>query len=554
MRPLRFQKRPGVARKRSSTKPDKGPAAKTTDGTRGISLRQIMRQNGRLPFSVVRYDSAILYEIGETFTEDAFGKIDALLADGKGGYDFVNLFELDLAETAALKEFRRGETQSIARNLELDPATLEEGQIIESGAPYRCNRGWLSVHQGIGPLTRRDVDRVKALTDGECVLAFVENGANVIVPLGDDLIFAMARRQVPTPSQVRWLEQHVGIAPAPPAPVDPVRETSADAPAAVADAAFPTSTDDRPVKRQAKRPGPRPAEERKKVDSYFQRGLGVLENAQSQLDGSRRAVVSEEQIEQQREVVNETFEMVMGDADLASALLNQPTNKECFVEHAFKTQILAIEVATEMARSLTLTRTEVKQVGLAGLLQDVSLLHADYEPIVTKARPLVPREWERLIAHPDKSLEAIETCDLPRIVKDLIAQGHEKLDGTGYPRGIRGQDINPLAKLLTAVNGYVAMISPRPHRPPMDPHRAMTKLVLAAHHGHIDRDVVRAMLGLLSIYPVGTLVKLDTGEIARVVSANVANSFRPVVAVIRDRDGMTLAGPRTMNLMEEYFF
>jgi len=552
MRPLRFRKTGG--KKPPSRKPQvkgarkpqvKALSAKKPKDPSGIRLRQILQRGERLPFSVVRGDGTILYEMGDTFTKDAYGKIHALLPDSTDAYEFVDIFELDVAETRALKEFKDGETKARAEPLELDPATLTEEEQIESGAPYRCGRGWLSVHRGTGELESHHIRRLQELEDDEFVLVFSDDGETVLVSLGTTLIWALSRRQRPTIAQLRWLEERIARRP----PVVEKRDASLpipdeDAPEVAATQDTEEPADEIPV-RPVRRTGPRPAAERKKAESYFTRSVDTIESTLSADLGSQRRMLTDEHVELQREVVGETFEMVLADTDLASALLNQPVNKECFVEHAFKTQILAIEVATEMARGLTLTRTEIKQVGLAGLLQDLSLLQPDYESIVTKPRPLAPNEWDSLIDHPNKSLELVDACELPRIVREVIAQGHERPNGRGYPMGIGDPHISPLAKLLSAVNAFVAMVSHRPHRLPLDPHHAMEKLVLAAHHGYLDRSVVRSLLALLSIYPVGTLVKLDTGEVARVVSANVADSFRPVVAVVREPDGAEVVEPQT---------
>jgi HD domain len=137
---------------------------------------------------------------------------------------------------------------------------------------------------------------------------------------------------------------------------------------------------------------------------------------------------------------------------------------------------------------------------------------------------------------------------------DAIAAHHERLDGTGYPMGLRGPQLSAMTRLMSAVDTYTAMCTSRTHRLPFDSRTALTDVLLLADRGQLDRYAAEKLL-TLGFHPVGTVVELVDGSTAVVVTPrdprlNLGLVAKPVVAVLIDDEGRTLPNPRYIDLAE----
>ena len=176
-------------------------------------------------------------------------------------------------------------------------------------------------------------------------------------------------------------------------------------------------------------------------------------------------------------------------------------------------------------------------------------------PEVLAAAGPIPTEYRRLFeSHPRFGAECV-LAHLPeasRIVEGIAAH-HERLDGTGYPMGLQGEQVAALPRLLAVADVYAAMCSHRPHRPAHDPRTALTDTLLMAERGSLDRDDAEKLLQL-SFYPVGTVVELSDGSVAMVVANHVGGRdvsapLKPVLAVLTTPAGELLPYPRHVDLV-----
>ncbi|MBY0231277.1 MAG: hypothetical protein K2W96_18500, partial [Gemmataceae bacterium] len=155
-------------------------------------------------------------------------------------------------------------------------------------------------------------------------------------------------------------------------------------------------------------------------------------------------------------------------------------------------------------------------------------------------------------AHPVSGVQHLAGLfrDSPAIL-DAVATHHERLDGTGYPDGMKDAHFKPLSRLLAVCDAYAAMCCPRPHRPARSTRTALADVLLLAEQGQLDRARA-ALLLKLSFYPVGTMVEMASGATGIVVAAPAAatDPARPVVAVLTDAEGQALARPRHLDLSQ----
>jgi len=130
----------------------------------------------------------------------------------------------------------------------------------------------------------------------------------------------------------------------------------------------------------------------------------------------------------------------------------------------------------------------------------------------------------------------------------IVLEHHERLDGSGYPKGLRGLQISPLSEIVSIADMYDAMLSSWEGRPPLAPAQAVKELYKYGLQGLCDRRWVERVIRCLGIYPVGSLVELSTGERGVVTAANPADALRPTVKLILDAKLLPYATPTLVNL------
>ena len=211
-------------------------------------------------------------------------------------------------------------------------------------------------------------------------------------------------------------------------------------------------------------------------------------------------------------------------------------------------------VLARIVRRETDLKSRPLDVLLAALLHDVGMLGVPVE-VLASEEPL-DIEGRRLIeAHAVAGARQVSMLfpDAPWLA-DAVASHHERLDGTGYPDGLKGNRIRPLTRLLAVADVYAAFCSDRPHRPARATRTALADTLLLADQGQLDRTCAECLLAL-SFYPVGSVVEMAHGEVGVVVAtpplrADVSSPGRPVVALLTDSQGQTLARPCHLDLGE----
>jgi len=182
-----------------------------------------------------------------------------------------------------------------------------------------------------------------------------------------------------------------------------------------------------------------------------------------------------------------------------------------------------------LVRELGWDEEAVSVTGLAGLLHDWGMIRVP-APIRDARKPLTPGDFLVIKRHPIFTLDLLRSLDgVPIRVARVCHQVHERRNGTGYPRGMSGDTIDPVARALHVADAYLGLTSPRPYRPALMPSAAVEHLVRQAADGAMDPQVVRALLQMLSLFPVGSRVQLSDGSVGEVVSTNGAEFARPVV-------------------------
>jgi HD-GYP domain-containing protein (c-di-GMP phosphodiesterase class II) len=216
--------------------------------------------------------------------------------------------------------------------------------------------------------------------------------------------------------------------------------------------------------------------------------------------------------------------------------------------------ITAARVTARLIRHDAEMQRSARDIVAAVLLKDVGMLSVDPAALAHNG-PLTDDQKRQVEGHCRIGAQLVAN-HLPASAAlcEAIATHHERLDGTGYPAGLRQGQIGPLPRLLAVADIYAALCCPRPHRPASDPRTALTETLLLAERGLLDRDLAGRLM-LLSFYPVGSVVELADGCVGVVVASHMApreqhTPARPVVAVLADGDGKLLSSPKHLDLAE----
>ncbi|MGN6546812.1 MAG: HD-GYP domain-containing protein [Aureliella sp.] len=181
------------------------------------------------------------------------------------------------------------------------------------------------------------------------------------------------------------------------------------------------------------------------------------------------------------------------------------------------------------AATLGLSREECQAVATAGLLHDMAL----FDETLSRIQSDISSEEERrevLYRHSLYSAELFGRCHgVSDLVRVVITQVHEQVDGQGFPRGLPGHHMNTLSRILNIIDAYLTLIEPTSSQPAIVPSDAMAYLVNHTSNGAFDRDCMRAFVASASIYSVGSRVELDNAQTATVLRSSRTDPMRPII-------------------------
>ncbi len=233
------------------------------------------------------------------------------------------------------------------------------------------------------------------------------------------------------------------------------------------------------------------------------------------------------------------------DVDLFTCLGINPFFHEFPTRHSVHVASLAIALGIQ----LELDEKTLVELGIGCLLHDIGMrlaVRSRYQD----HRELTDAEFQEVTRHPIYSLELLsaELNHLPVSSQMVIYQLHERCDGSGYPRGRKADDIHDLAKIAGLADAYVALVSPRPHRPGLQPYHAVKVLLAEVQEGMFDPSSVRALLQTISLFPLGSFVAIGGQMVGKVIRSNAAKYDRPILEVW-DRSDLS-SEPQVIDLSE----
>lgn len=235
-------------------------------------------------------------------------------------------------------------------------------------------------------------------------------------------------------------------------------------------------------------------------------------------------------IDSAKEAVSNLVEYIINNPDALLWLSQLKEKDEYTAVHSVNVCILSLT----FARELGLTEPELNILGLGALLFDIGKSRIS-DDVLKKTDSLSQNEFLLMKAHSYLGFAMLdENKNIPKEVLDIVLNHHERLNGKGYPNNRKGDEISRYTRIVSIVDAFDAMTSDRCYKDAFQPQHALNELYNMAPN-ELDQELIEAFIKSIGIYPVGSIVELNTGHTGVVVKLNEQNKLKPLVGPVLNR-------------------
>ncbi len=244
------------------------------------------------------------------------------------------------------------------------------------------------------------------------------------------------------------------------------------------------------------------------------------------------------------EVVRHCVDSILRNPDALMWMTKNRHMESYRLEHSINVCVLAIT----FGRHLRLDTSRLEKLGMAGLLHDVGTMQIP-EQVLNKTGALSEEEFTLIRSHTTRGRDLLlKSGGSLSYSMDAAVNHHERADGKGYPRGLLSHELSDYARIISIVDAFDAMISERHHAPAKSTHEAL-KVIFRERGKQFDEELALEFIQLIGPYPPGTLVELQNGCVALVLSSQMKKRHLPLVKVVLDNDKQQLE-PYFLNLQD----
>lgn len=275
--------------------------------------------------------------------------------------------------------------------------------------------------------------------------------------------------------------------------------------------------------------------------------VSTQKDFRDQKDKDLTYVYNSEQVAAISDLINHIIHELSGNRDALYQIMQIGTVDQYTYRHSVDVAILAMLIG----RAMGLDDKKIKCLGFGGILHDIGKAHVNHG-ILVKNGDLLPDEWEEMKKHPVYGYNVLrDVISLHGSIKQMVLYHHERLDGTGYPNGLQGDEISELVRIISVSDIFNALGSNRHYRKSMTPDKIMDIIYAEAVY-KLDRDVIKALLKVVHLYPEGTQVRLSDGTLGIVIESRKLAPLRPLIRNIETNHLIDLMQTLTL-IIEEVF-
>ncbi len=232
-----------------------------------------------------------------------------------------------------------------------------------------------------------------------------------------------------------------------------------------------------------------------------------------------------------REGVRDVAGSLQRNPDAVMWLLRLKSLDEYSFDHAMDVLVHALLLGTHIGWR----GQRLLELGMAGLLQDVGKTQVPHE-LLASTEPLDAEQRHLIQSHVASSLEILmQQVNLPPEVLQIVSRHHERWDGSGYPQGLQGEKIGLAAEIAGLVDSFCAMLRNKPYRSAIGHQQALEEL-FSLRGRKFSAPLMEQFVQCVGLYPIGTLVELNTGHVGVVVQHNRVQRSRPRILLMLDAD------------------
>jgi HD-GYP domain-containing protein (c-di-GMP phosphodiesterase class II) len=216
------------------------------------------------------------------------------------------------------------------------------------------------------------------------------------------------------------------------------------------------------------------------------------------------------------------------------------------LHHGVNVAVYAIKIAKDLGFSVD----KQTEIGLAGLLHDVGTA-AIADKVVYKQKRLTDAEINMFRQRPNYSYKILQSCG-PEFayLAECAVQVHERIDGTGYPRGIKDSEIHEYAQIIGLMDMYEALIHSRPYREKLTPFSAIKEIINTCNR-RFQRKHLKALLSTFTVFPLYSYVRLNSDAIGRVIETYPEQPLRPKLRIVYDSQKQKVLTDRIVALPDD---
>ncbi|PKK91039.1 MAG: hypothetical protein CVV64_04525 [Candidatus Wallbacteria bacterium HGW-Wallbacteria-1] len=240
--------------------------------------------------------------------------------------------------------------------------------------------------------------------------------------------------------------------------------------------------------------------------------------------------------------VGKISESLSFDSNLFLNLIQMKNTDDYLYSHSVNVSVLSLM----MGLTLGLSEERMEVLGIGAILHDIGLLKVP-EVIRKKRGELSEAELSEIMKHPSHGTSMVIGKDALHVDSvNIIYQHHERCDGTGYPEGLKRDDITPMARIVAIADCYEAMTHDRVYRKRLSEYEAL-KTLLPSSETAFDPVFMKLFLSFMPLFPIGSVVRLNNRQIGKVMSMG-KSVFRPIVQLVYDKDFRVLPENRQLDL------